>query len=294
MGLFRHFSANSITLNRMPFLREIAMEAFLYDNPEILALDDGDFSTVSILDAEVGILDGRPSLEKSGRIDLLAIYGDSTVAVIEVKNCELTNSHLEQLEDYLNDKDRLQEVLSKYLESSKISIAGILVGTGISAELKKQLEDGYSIDGSTPIGAITLNRFRGDDSSIYVITDVIFKNSGRNYDRTKYRFRGEVYPKNRLVLNVIRAYVEEHPDITMAKLAKAFPKKLQGSLGCFSTVNEAQQIWDDSKYKRHFLKPEEIIQLEDSRIAVTTQWGIGNIGEFLKQAKQLGMRISKE
>lgn len=92
MQFYRHLTANHVTLKKMPFLGEIAMEAYLIDNPEILALDEGDLSTVEIVEAEVPMPRGRKSQQRDGRIDLLAIYGGSTVGVLELKHGELNEA----------------------------------------------------------------------------------------------------------------------------------------------------------------------------------------------------------
>ena len=47
-----------------------------------------------------------------------------------------------------------------------------------------------------------------------------------------------------------------------------------------------------SGYKRHFLKPDEIIELNDTKIVVSTQWGIGNIDNFIQNAKNLNYEIN--
>jgi hypothetical protein len=52
------------------------------------------------------------------------------------------------------------------------------------------------------------------------------------------------------------------------------------------------ELTPEEKRSRHFLKPEEIIQLADSRIAVTNQWGIGNINHFINQARKLDYKIA--
>lgn len=293
MGLYKHLTANSITLTPMPFMREMAMEAYLYENPEILALDDGDLSTVSILDAEVDLEDGRPSRSKDGRIDLVAVYGESYLAIIELKNCELGQAHLEQLEDYLKNEKLIRDIVTKYIESTEVSIIGILVGTSMNTGLKEKIESGYMINGSIPCAAIVLNRFRGQDSNIYVLTDVIFRNTSRNYDKTKYRYDNKIFAKNRLVLEIIRSYVADNPTVSYAELCRVFPKALQGSLGCFVTVEEAQKRWDQSGYRRHFLKPDEVIRLSDTTISVTTQWGIQNIVRFVQRANELNYNIEK-
>jgi hypothetical protein len=116
---------------------------------------------------------------------------------------------------------------------------------------------------------------------------------GRTFDKTKYEFEGQEFGKNRLVLAVIKKYVESKPTTTFSDLEKSFPKKLQGPQGCFDTAEKAQQKWDDSGRKRHFLNPEEVIALADSKIAVSTQWGIGNIGSFVEAANALGYSIEE-
>ena len=97
MQLYRHLTANNIQLEEMPFFREISMEAYLIENPDILALDNDELSSLSILDAEVHIPEGRGRKGTDGRIDLLALYGESTIALIELKMGELAEIHLEQL-----------------------------------------------------------------------------------------------------------------------------------------------------------------------------------------------------
>ena len=54
--------------------------------------------------------------------------------------------------------------------------------------------------------------------------------SSANRDKTKYMFNGKVYPKNRLVLAIIKEYVEKH-NPSFQELSSVFDKSLQGSLG---------------------------------------------------------------
>lgn len=106
-------------------------------------------------------------------------------------------------------------------------------------------------------------------------------------------FSGELLGKGRLVLSVIRKHVESNPKVTFPELEAAFPKELQGSAGCFDTVENAQRIWDRTGRKRHFLSPGEAIEIADSKIAVCSQWGIDCIGPFIDSARQLGYRIEE-
>jgi DNA-binding transcriptional regulator GbsR (MarR family) len=79
----------------------------------------------------------------------------------------------------------------------------------------------------------------------------------------------------------------------IADLMAVFPKKVQGSRGCFDTVENAQRKMEAGDRKRHFLAPDEIIELQDTKIAGSTQWGIHSIPRFLKVARSLGMKIAE-
>ena len=106
-------------------------------------------------------------------------------------------------------------------------------------------------------------------------------------DYTRYAFEGEDgYPKNRLVLAVVKAYVRDHPNTTFRDLLEAFPKDLEGSLGVF---NKPENVKDKSRF---FM--EDPIELADCTVFVCTQWGIGNIGLFIDSAIELGYTIEPE
>lgn len=112
--------------------------------------------------------------------------------------------------------------------------------------------------------------------------------SSANRDKTKYMFNGKVYPKNRLVLAIIKEYVEKH-NPSYQELSSVFDKSLQGSLGVVDLYSNAIKISDAGK--RFFLKDEDIINLQDAQAVVCTQWGIFNIVKFIKQATALGFNI---
>lgn len=109
-----------------------------------------------------------------------------------------------------------------------------------------------------------------------------------NRDKTKYMFEGKVYPKNRLVLAIIKKYVENH-NVTYAELSSVFDKSLQGSLGVIELFDAAQKTTDASK--RFFMKEEDVLTLSDAKVVVCTQWGIFNIVKFVKRAQSLGFNI---
>ncbi len=293
MRVFKHVTANDIALSPMPFLRELSMESYLVENENILKLDEDNFSDVSILDVELTLKNGRKYSD--GRIDILVQYGQDTFGVVELKLGTLTSLHLEQLEDYMKEKEQLFNTYIKDnidLEYKDVNWVGVLVGSGLSSELEEKLANGYQIENSIPVAALTISRFRGEDNQVYVITDTIFNNKSRKFDRTKFLYNGEKYNKGRLVLAVIKDFVAENKMITFTELKKFFPDQLQGSSGVFKTKEQALEIYDRTGYKRYYIKDNEFIKLGDGNvIAVTTQWGKGNIYKFIDRAREIGISI---
>ena len=64
MEVFRQITANNIELKGYPFIKELAMEAYLMENEEILKLDDRDFSDAVVLDAEITLKEGGSSSDR--------------------------------------------------------------------------------------------------------------------------------------------------------------------------------------------------------------------------------------
>jgi hypothetical protein len=116
---------------------------------------------------------------------------------------------------------------------------------------------------------------------------------GRSY--SKYQFEGELYGKGRLVLAVVKAHCEKHSDLSLDGLKDAYPDTLQGSVGVVTTISKALEIVERSpkKQKRHFIKPEELISVADGDIAVCTEWGSGNIDNFIERARLHGFDIQQ-
>lgn len=295
MQVYRHFTANDVQLESFPFKRELSMEAYIVENERILGLDGDTFSNVEIVETELTLKQGRKSQDTNGRIDILATYSQEYIAVVELKLGQLEHIHLKQLEDYLEQNNQIlnqyPNILNKELSPLPKWI-GVLVGSSIESELANSIKNGYSTITGIPIAALTIQRFRSTDGNIYVTTDTYFNSTSSIKDTSKYIFDGAKVGKGRLVLAVIKRHVESHPGITYSELEQAFPKGCQGTSGVFSTVELANEIYTASGRKRHFLDPDELIQLSDSSIAISSQWGIGNINKFITQAKQKGYVIA--
>jgi len=295
MQIYHHFSVNNIALEPFPFARELSMAAYFVENQKVLRLDNDDFSTVEIIESELALKEGRQSKATDGRIDLLAAYSEEYIAVIELKIGCLNQGHLQQLEDYLSQKNQILELCSDVLPDGFCSSPrwiGILVGTSISPDLATKISNGYmTCKGKIPVAALTLQRFRGSDGNIFVITETYFKAPAAPKDMSKYEFEGHQLGKGRLVHAVIKKHVEKNPNITYAQLAANFPKICQGTSGVFSTYEYATEIFNSSGRRRHFLESDDLIKLSDSTIAVCNQWGIRNINNFINRANQLDFAI---
>ena len=289
MFLHKHISANNVSIDNFPFQREIAMEAYLIENPTVLSMETDGFNDVEILKCEVTLLDGRVDRNTDGRIDILAKYGQEYLAVVELKLGELTETHLLQLESYLKER---QQILRKFPDVWDMTISnqpkwiGVMIGETINPDLMLKIRKGYYYDIDIPIAALTINRYKGKDGNVYVITDTYFIERVKNKDYTKYIFNGQKFGKSRLVLAVIKDYVEKNPTTTFSQLKAIFPDSLQ-SRETFTTETEAKQKRD----RRNFIEPDELITLADETIAVSTQWGLLNTNPFIEHCRRMNIDI---
>ena len=164
----------------------------------------------------------------------------------------------------------------------------------VPEELYSRLEK-HAKGFDTPANVIEtlLNHFEGikpKASNTATTKDVTKKR-----DTTKYLFKNQQYGKGKLVLAVIKDYVASNPKITSDTLLKVFPKNLQGSIGVFNEHGFVQKKYENKSHKRHYLKVNEIINLADCNIVVSTEWGAGdgdNISGFIEQAKSIGYNIT--
>lgn len=297
MQIFRHFTANDVQLEAFPFKRELSMEAYLVENEGVLSLDSDTFSNVEIIETQLPLKKGRKSKDTHGRIDILATYSQEYIAIVELKLGQLEEIHLKQLEDYLaTEKDQILNQYPDILDADLISSPkwiGVLIGSSIEADLASQLVNGYSTPLGIQIAALTIQRFRSKEGNVYVTTDTYFGGKASSKDTSKYIFNGVKLGKGRLVLEVIKQYIASHPEISYSELEKKFPQSCQGSRGVFATAENANEKYSTSGRKRHFLEPQELIELSDCSIAVSSQWGIKNIGNFINKAKEIGFSIEE-
>ena len=294
MQIFKQITANGITLSEFPFVKELAMSAYLLENGDILKLDNTNFDNISVLDEEIALKQGRK--DGDGRIDLLVNYSDEYLGIVELKKGEINEQSLKQLEDYLDQRVQILEMDAGYWENNtEPKWVGVLVGNEISPSLRDKLLNGYVYKENIPIAGMTIRRFRSPNNEIFVITDTFFKFNYGSKDFSKFRFNGNSYNKGRLVNAVIKKVVEDNPEITFAELERKFPKKIQGSWGVFILKDEAEKIYKRTNRIRYYIKPEEVILLADNiLISTTTQWVTESIKAFIEQAKKEGYNVEVE
>ena len=289
MKIFKQVTANNIELSPYPFKKELAMEAYLIENEEILALDNDNFTEVAVLDEEIALKKGRR--DRDGRIDILTSYGAEYLSIIELKLNQINESTLNQLESYLDQKEQILEIGKYWNEEVKPKWIGVVVGTSISADLQEKLNNGYKYN-DIPIAGIVLNRYRSSDNNIFVISDTYFSYKYSEKDYSKFNYKSKAYNKARLVNEIVRDFVDLNPTTTFSKLKEIFPKQIQGSFGVFDKLSRAEEIYNNWGHKRHYIKPTETINLGDGEIIATcNQWNPHNIADFIKNAKKLGYEI---
>lgn len=302
MFLTKTFTAGNETYEEFPFLGELIMEAFLIENPKALNLGTAEFEEARILGHEIHIDNG--SNGKDGRIDILAAY-DNRIAIIELKKGQVGEKALrEQLCRYLDAREKLAHLKLEGLtddnkvttlaeafgggNSNNIEWIGILAGTSIEPKLACRMREGMvnNDEDQIPIGAVTINRFKGEKNRIYTITDTYFpeKINGRDYTKYDLKLSGDIrqtsLPKNRLALEIVKLYVELNKPQTGINLEEKFDKTLQGTITVMP-IGEA-------KDGRSFKKSSEQIRLSSGEIyCVSNQWGKDNIKRMIARAKDL-------
>lgn len=293
MRVLRQVTINDERLEKFPFRRELSMQAYLMENEEILNLDTDIYTDVQIYDEEISLKNaGKKS--NDGRVDMVAFYGGEHVAIVELKKNEINEDSLRQLEGYLSQRKQLLKKtdITKVIENDNPSWIGLLIGDSISKSLSDKISNGYLFDNEIPIAALTIERYHGNGNT-YVITDTYFKNTSKSKDYTRYKFLGQTYNKRRLVLAVIKRFVEVNNASAISEINQAF--NMSGkSNPVVASFEYALKIDADTGHARHFIKADEVIQLNDTdktRIAVNNQWGTGNIGLFLDRAKENGFEI---
>ena len=112
------------------------------------------------------------------------------------------------------------------------------------------------------------------------------------HDYTSYSLEGGPFlRKNKFVYAVVKTYVKQHPEATFADIERTFPPTLQGPFGVVRTMDYIKE--KNYNGRRYFKEQEFVMQSSDGvSFVVSTQWGKGNIVNFLKTVQQLGYHVT--
>lgn len=162
----------------------------------------------------------------------------------------------------------------------------------LPAALYERLGQHITGFGDTPASVITrlLDHYEGVEFSDTEAPcgDAVFGAK----DTTKYQFNGHTYGKGRLVLAVVQQYAVDNPNATYADTLAVFPKGLQGAIGVINPFAFVKDKYRGKDKQRHFVGQSEIVHLSDGDAVVSTEWGIGNIGNFIGAARALGYKVT--
>lgn len=107
----------------------------------------------------------------------------------------------------------------------------------------------------------------------------------------------KVYGKaqNRTALGIVHAYMQLHPDATLASLRSAFPNSVcpdSGTNELFLPVAEAEKF--NTNISLYFTKPDEIITLADGTdIAMAQVWSKSSLEKLIQRADTLDIEVAE-
>ena len=116
-------------------------------------------------------------------------------------------------------------------------------------------------------------------------------------DFAKYMIEGVEngpFNKGRMVLEVVKKYCHDHPNISFGELEKTFNRpEIKCGFGGVVVLKDNRHI-DSSGRRRYFDSDADVIKLDDgSSVCVNSNWGSGNIEPFINLAKELRFTISR-
>ena len=209
------------------------------------------------------------------------------MAVVELKNVSVNDAALTQLDGYL------KTLITKKEEDASQWI-GILVGSEVEDAVLRRIETDKTLN--APIFVVELNRyFDNGNWFIFAKWHIPSYWNRTSKDYTKYVLNHVVGPlgKGRLVHEVIKDYIAKNPGITFDDLQRVFPDSLRTQT-TKKVKNHVVALEEDvdaeDRYARYF---KEALPCADGNVVVSSQWGIGNINNFIERAKELGYSINE-
>jgi len=266
------------------------------------------FSYMRLLKVNFGIILGESiqifyelpnSNEKPLNIGEISFIDNSEEGISFIKLLSKNEYSPEKIDSYC--KERLELITEK--ERAQNFLNNLCSPNGVDV-INKLLEDKLSSEFSENAIKLILENILINISKKGVIVrpapqlPVIGGTNEENKDEkdySKYRLDGKlVGGKGKLVLEVVKAYVRNNPDITLKEINNVFKGLLSEKLGFVDTYDNARiKFKGQVKEIRHFLK-EPINLSEEQTIVVSNEWNRRNIKKFITRATNLGFKITKE
>ncbi len=106
-----------------------------------------------------------------------------------------------------------------------------------------------------------------------------------NHNFSKFLFEGEKFGKGRLVLAIVKRIAAKNPKLTLDQINEQFSRtKTHSSFDLVMPVDKAPE-------GRYFVKEDAVVKIKNKKVAVTNQWGTGNITNFLKIVRKMGFSV---
>ena len=263
---------------------------------------------ISLLAEDLAVI-GTQVKTEGGFIDILAINGQGSLVIVELKRDKTCREVVAQALDYASslvdfDDEKLNEILQETYLNDNLTIEKFFeekFGYGLDEVEEDSFHEilivASEIDSSTsriveylnevfgvPINGVIFNYFKDEEGKEFLARsflkseEEIEKNKSkrpqkgkRKFDYSEYKFNGEIFNKRRLVKKVVETYVEKNPQIRYEELKEKFPNRL---LNGQPLLVKKEEI-NEKQHSRYF-------PLENLGIAVSNQWTIDTIKLFIE------------
>jgi hypothetical protein len=248
-------------------------------------------------------------------MELQALRYASMISTLNFEKCvSIFQNYIDKRDFQTNAKDELMNFLewetpleNEFASNVKI----ILASRDFSKELTTSVM--WLISKGIDIACIKLTPYNFKDDLLLDINQIIPLPEAESYlikikekaierqialqnskDKTKYIFNNMTLGKGKLVFEVVKEYIKIHPNLTFDELYNKFPPNTQGSTGVINTMEHIGNKYKNSRKPLHFLGDDYILISGDNiPFAVSTEWGIGNINNFIALARKENLQIEE-
>lgn len=288
MNIKKYFTANSVLFSPFPFKKEFAMEAFLLENEEVLSFGEDEYVDFKIITNEVQVENAGASGD--GRVDLVGKYtvskSEEIFAIIELKNTVISESHIQQLERYLEKwTDIKTKSSSRYKDEEGVDIdlskankvIGIIAGPDFERDVLLTLIKGRTYkraadQSEIPIIGLKICRFSDDKSrDVFITVDHFYAEEKIERDYTKYSFGNFTsLSKNKLAFHAISEL-----------LTSKTPKEINDSIKIAGFDGIIAKFEDVKDKKTWNTSTDMLIDFDGEKYSTRNQWNIDRVNEFI-------------